>query len=210
MLKLYYSPGACSLASHIALEESGAEYETRRVNFKVNEQRGPDYLRINPKGRVPVLVTDRGVLTESPVILGYVAQTFPEAKLADNDDSFVFGDMQAFNVFLTSTVHIAFAHVFRPTRYADGDEASAAMRAKAGTSIDEYFSLIEEKLADGRPYVHGDRYTVSDPYLLVFSRWLDRSNLGPVEKFPMVAAHRKRVEDRKAVRTVLERETAAV
>lgn len=86
--------------------------------------------------------------------------------------------MQAFNVFLTSTMHVAFAHVFRPTRYADGDDASAAMRAKAGTSIDEYFSLIEEKLADSRPYVHGDLYTVSDPYLLVFSRWLDRSNLG--------------------------------
>ena len=152
---------------------------------------------------MPVLVTDRGVLTESPAILGYVAQTFPDAKLADNDDKFSFGDMQAFNVFLTSTVHVAFAHVFRPTRYADGDDASAAMRAKAGASIDEYFSLIEEKLADGRPLVHGDRYTVSDPYLLVFSRWLDRSNLGPVDKFPMVAAHRKRVpKDRKAVRTV--------
>lgn len=70
----------------------------------------------------------------------------PEAKLAENDDNSAFGDMQAFNVFLTSTVHVAFVHVFRPTRYAEGDEASAAMRAKAGTSIDDYFSLFEEKL----------------------------------------------------------------
>jgi glutathione S-transferase len=210
MMKLYYSPGACSLASHIALEESGAEYETQRVSFKGNEQRSAQYLMINPKGRVPVLVTDRGILTESPVILGYVAQAFPQAKLADNDDRFAFADMQAFNVFLTSTVHVAFTHVFRPTRFADGDDAAAAMRAKAGESIDDYFSLIEAKLADDRPYVHGDGYTVSDPYLLVFSRWLDRSNLGPVEKFPLVAAHRRRLEDRAAVRTVLERERVSV
>jgi glutathione S-transferase len=209
MLKLYYSPGACSLASHIALEEAKAPYTTQRVDLKGGQQRSPDYLKLNYKGRVPVLATDRGVLTESPVILGYVAQSFPAAKLANLDDSFAFADMQAFNLYLTATVHVAFAHVFRPTRYGDGDATAAAMRAKASASLDESFGIIDKKLSDGRPYLHGDRYTVSDPYLLVFSRWLDRADLGPVDKFPSVAAHRKRVEARPAVQKVLATEAQA-
>jgi glutathione S-transferase len=203
MLKLYYAPGACSLASHIVLEEAKAPYTAQRVDLKNGEQRSPEYLKINPKGRVPALATERGILTESPVILGYIAQEFPAAKLADNDDSFTFGDMQAFNLFLTATVHVAFAHVFRPTRYGDGDAVAAAMRAKASASLDESFALIDRKMSDGRPYVHGDRYTISDPYLLVFSRWLDRADLGPVDKFERVAAHRKRIEARPAVQKVL-------
>jgi glutathione S-transferase len=203
MLKLYYSPGACSLASHIVLEEAKAPYTTQRVDLKAGEQRSPEYLKVNPKGRVPALATDRGVLTESPVILGYIAQAFPDARLADMADSFAFGDIQAFNLFLTATVHIAFAHVFRPTRYGDGDAAAAAMRTKAGASLDDYFAMIERRLSDGRPHVHGDHYTISDPYLLVFSRWLDRAELGPVDKFPLVAAHRKRIEGRPATQKVL-------
>ena len=100
----------------------------------MGEQRSPDYLKINPKGRIPALATERGILTESPVIMGYIAQQFPAAGLADQTDSFAYGDMQAFNLFLTATVHVAFAHVFRPTRYGDGDAVAAAMRAKASAS----------------------------------------------------------------------------
>ena len=81
MLKLFYSPGSCALASHIALEESGAAYETRRIDFGSAEQTTPEYLAINPKGRVPALVTERGILTESPAILLYIAQSFPAAHL---------------------------------------------------------------------------------------------------------------------------------
>jgi glutathione S-transferase len=203
MLKLYYAPGACSLASHITLEEARAPYTTQRVDLKNGEQRSPEYLRVNPKGRVPALATDRGILTESPAILGYIAKTFPEAGLADTEDSFAFADMQAFNLFLTATVHIAFAHVFRPTRYGDGEVVAAAMRAKASASLDDSFAMIDKKMSDGRPYVHGDQHTISDPYLLVFSRWLDRADLGPVDKFGYVAAHRKRMEARPAVQKIL-------
>lgn len=208
MLKLYYAPGACSLASHIVLEEAGPEYERHRVDTKNNQQRTPEYLKLNPKGRVPTLVTDRGILTESPVIMAYIAQTFPEAKLADSSDSFAFADMQAFNVFLTSTVHIAFAHIFRPVRYGEGEETAAAMKVKASATIDDCFNMIDAKMSDGRPYVHGDRYTISDPYLLVFARWLDRAG-GPIDKFERVAAHRKRIEARPAVQRVLAAEAAS-
>src|SRR5260370_35390431 len=86
MLKLYYAPNTCALASHIALEEAGATYETVRMNFKTEDQKKPDYLRINPKARVPSLVTDRGIITETPALLIYIAQGFPAPRPAPLDD----------------------------------------------------------------------------------------------------------------------------
>lgn len=214
MLKLYYTPGACSLASHIALEEAGADYDVERVDLRSGEQRAGAYLAVNPKGRVPALLTDRGVLTENPVILGYIAQSFPDAKLAPNDDSFAFGDMQAFNLLLATTVHVAFAHAFRPERYGEGEEAARAMRAKVPQSLADAFALIETKLSDGRPFVHGEAYTVSDPYLFLFEHWLDSRRidghpLGRLADFPSVAAHHARVAARPAVARVLAAEAAA-
>jgi glutathione S-transferase len=206
MLKLYYAPGACSLASHITLEDARAPYSIQRVNTKGGEQHSAEYRKINPKGRVPALMTDKGVLTENPIIMGYVARAFPQAKLAPADD-FAFAEMQSFNVFLTSSVHVAFAHIFRPGRYADGDDAATAMKTKSKASIDEYFKMIDGKLSDGRPFVHGEQYTFSDPYLLVFSRWMDRGDIGGVDKYEHVAAHRKRMEERPAVRKVLAAES---
>ena len=88
MLKLFYATGTCALASHIALKEAGADYETVRLDFGSNDQRKPEYLAINPKGRVPALVADKGILTETPAILVFIAQTFPEAHLAPLDDAF--------------------------------------------------------------------------------------------------------------------------
>ena len=82
MIKLYYSPGACSTASYLALEEAGADYSVERVNFAANQQQSPEYKAINPKGRVPAMITDRGVLTETPAILAFIAQSYPNAKLA--------------------------------------------------------------------------------------------------------------------------------
>ena len=87
-MKLYYSPGSCALASHIALAEAGASYEPVRVDFSSGEQQKPDYLAINPKGRVPSLITDDGTLTETPAILLYIAQKYPEAGLAPLDNPF--------------------------------------------------------------------------------------------------------------------------
>jgi glutathione S-transferase len=203
MLKLYYAKGACSLASHIALEEAGAAYDLERLDLKAGDQRKAAFLRINPKGRVPALLTDKGILTENPVILGYIAQTFPGAKLAENDDSFAFGAMQSFNLFLATSVHVAFAHNSRPERYADGEAAAVAMRAKAPVSLAEYFGLIEDQFADGRPFVMGDRYTVADPYLFVFERWLGHDGLGRLSDYARVAGHHDRVAERPAVKAAL-------
>src|SRR5262249_8401130 len=102
MYKLYYAPGTCALASHIALEEAGADYTAVRLDFKANQQQSPDFLKLNPKGRVPALVTDRGILTENPAILAYIAQTFPAANLAPLDDPFAFAQVQSINSYLCS------------------------------------------------------------------------------------------------------------
>jgi glutathione S-transferase len=203
MLKLYYAPGACSLASHIALEEAGARYEIQRVDFKAGEQRSEAYLRVNPKGRVPALVTDRGVLTENPAILAYIAQTFREADLADVDDPFAFAELQAFNLWLATHVHVAFAHVFRPGRYADGEDCAAEMRAKSSATLDEAFAALERRFETGGPFVHGQGYTVCDAYLFVFETWLFTRGVGHPERCPMVRAHHDLVAARPAVQRVL-------
>src|ERR1700748_3393324 len=106
MLKFYYAPKSCALASHIALEEAGADYETVRLSLAANQQRDAAYTAINPKARVPSLETDRGVLTETPAILTFIAQTHPATQLAPFDDPFAFAQVQAFNAYLCATLHV--------------------------------------------------------------------------------------------------------
>ena len=201
MMKLYYARGTCALASHIALEEAGAEYSTVRINFATSEQRSPEYLAINPKGRVPSLVTERGILTETPAMLAYIAQSFPKAKLAPIDDPFAFAEVQAFNSYLCSTVHINHAHRPRGTRWADDPVAIEAMKKKVPETMTACFDLIESKMMKG-PWVMGDVYTICDPYLFTIAGWLESDSVDP-SQFPKVKAHRDRMSERPAVRKVL-------
>jgi len=193
------------LAPHIALNEVGADYEAIKVDTMKGEQRSAEYLALNPKGRVPTLATDEGTLTEVPVLLGYIARTYPKADLA-HFCTFKFFEMQSFNSYLASTIHITYAHIFRPERYGDTDSAKAEMRAKAPKVLREQLQLIEDRFADGREWVHGDKYTVSDPYLYVFSRWLERDGIGGSNGLPRLVAHRARVQGREAVKKTLEQE----
>src|SRR5471030_2322484 len=130
MLTLYYAPNTCALASHIALEHVGAEYETVRVDFSKNEQCSPEYLRLNPKGRVPTLVTSRGILTETPAILLFICQSFPDAGLAPLEDAFDLARMNAFNSYLCSTVHVPHAHRMRGYRWVVDPLAIVAMQQR--------------------------------------------------------------------------------
>jgi glutathione S-transferase len=120
MLRLYFATGTCALATHIALEEAGAAYEAVRLDFAAQGQRTPEYLALNPKGRVPALVTESGTLTETPALLVYVAQSFPAAELAPLADPFALAQAQEFNSYLCSTVHVAHAHGRRGARWAVG------------------------------------------------------------------------------------------
>jgi len=203
MLKLFYSPGSCAVASHITLEEAGAPYETVRLDFGANEQRKPEYVAINPKGRVPALATDRGILTETPAILAFIAQNFPQARLAPLDDAFAFGRVQAFNSYLCATVHVAHAHRIRGYRWVDaGDEAAlAAMKRKVPQSVGECFDLIEREMFVG-PWVMGESYTICDPYLFTVAQWLEADGVDPV-RYPKVRDHRQRMAERSAVKAAL-------
>jgi glutathione S-transferase len=206
MLKLYYAADTCSLASHIALEEAGADYALARISFAQNEQRSPDYLAINPKGRVPAMVTDRGILTETPAMLVFIAQSFPHARLAPLDDAFVFAEVQAFNSFLCSTLHVAHAHRMRGQRWADDEAAIAAMKRKVPDSVGACYDLIERHMFRG-PWVMGDDYTICDPYLFTIAQWMEGDGVDPA-RFPRVADHRRRMSDRAAVRTAIAQQAA--
>ena len=124
MLTFYFAPNTCARASHIALEEAGAVFEARRVDFAAAEQTKPEYLKVNPKGRVPALVTERGVLTENPAILAYIAQTYPSARLAPARRSVRLRRDAGLHSYLCSTVHVAHAHRMRGYRWADGAKPS--------------------------------------------------------------------------------------
>jgi glutathione S-transferase len=204
MLKLYYAPHTCSLATHIALEESGADYSTAMVDFAANEQRSPEYLAINPKGRVPALVTDRGILTETPAMLAFVAQSFPAARLAPLDDRFAFAQVQAFNSYLCSTLHVAHSHRMRGRRWADDEAAIAAMQRKVPDSVAACYELIERDMLKG-PWVMGDTYSISDMYLFTLAQWMEGDGL-EVAKFPKVADHRRRMAEHPVVKKVIAQE----
>lgn len=204
MIKLYYAAHTCALASHIALEEAGAEYSTVRISFKADEQRSPAYLAINPKGRVPAMATDRGILTETPAMLAYIAQSFPAARLAPLDDPFAFAEVQAFNSYLCSTVHVAHAHRMRGHRWTDDPAAIEALKRKVPESVFAAFELIENGMLRG-PWVMGEAYTVADPYLFTLAQWLEADGVDPA-RLPRVADHRRRMAERPSVRKAIENE----
>jgi len=197
MLTFYYAPNTCALAARIALEEAGAAYKAVKLDFANNQQRSPDYLKVNPKGRVPALVTERGVITETPAILAFIAQSHPKAKLAPLDDAFAFGEVQAFTSYLCSTVHVAHAHNRRGTRWADEPSSIEDMKRKVPETMSACFQLIEQGMLKG-PWVMGAQYTIADPYLFTIASWLEGDGVD-VTKFPRVLEHRSRMAERPAV-----------
>jgi glutathione S-transferase len=206
MLTLYYAPGTCALASHIALIDAGAPYELRRVDARGGEQRSPGYLALNPKGRIPVMLTPRGNLTETPALLAYIAQSFPAAGLAPLADPFAFAALQAFNSYLCSTVHVAHAHRMRGTRWADDPVALADMKRKVPETVAACFDLIEAEMFAG-PWVMGEAYSIADPYLVTIAGWLEDDGIDPA-RFPRVHDHRTRMGERPAVRRALAEQAA--
>lgn len=200
MLKLFWATGTCALASHIALEEAGAQYETVKLDFMQGDQRKPEYLKVNPKGRVPALITERGILTETPAILGWIAQSYPQAKLAPADP-YEFAMAQAFNSYLCATVHPAHAHGRRGARWSDDAAAQETMKAKVPQNMADCYTLIENDMLKG-PWVMGAAYSICDAYLYTISGWLEGDKVD-IAKFPKVHDHFKRMNERPAVKAVL-------
>ena len=204
MLTLYYAPGACSMASHIALEETGAAYQTQLVGLAQGEQTKPEYLnKVNPRGKVPALQTDDGILTENVAILTYLARTFPDAKLLPTDP---LGTARALShmAYLSNTVHPAFTHIMRPGRFATDESAHENLKA---TGKDNFWKLLQEidGLLAGKQWLQGAQFTTCDPYALVFYSWGNRIEL-PMRDLKNYTAWKDRMLKRPAVRKVLERE----
>ena len=208
MLKLYYAANSCALATHIVLEEVGADYSTQRIEFAKEQQKSPEFLKINPKGRVPALVTDRGILTETPAMLVYVAQSFPAAGLAPMADAFAFARMQSFNSYLCSHLHVAHAHRMRGHRWVDADDAHsiAAMQRKVPETVGGAFEMIERDMLEG-PWVMGDTYTICDPYLFTLAQWMEKDGVD-LARVPRVVDHRQRMSERPGVKKAIAEELA--
>lgn len=204
MLRLYYAPGSCARASHIALCEADADFELRLVDFANAEQLGANYRAINPKGRVPALETDRGVLTETPAILTFIAQSFPAAGLAPTEDPFAFARLQSFNAYLCATVHVAHAHIRRGERWADDPIAIADMKRKAPEVVADCFRLMENGMFHG-PWAMGDHYSIVDPYLFTIGQWLPIHRLD-IADYPKLAAHQAEMLKRPAVQVAISAE----
>lgn len=206
MLTLYYARGTCALASHLALEFAQARYRAELVDFSKQQQRSPGYLQVNPRGRVPALVTDDGVLTETPSVLQYIAQTHPEANLAPLGNPFALAKMNEFNSYLCATVHVAHAHGRRAYRWADDEAAQKAMAAKVTQNMGDCFEMIERHMVRG-PWVLGEQFSVCDPYLFTLARWLQGDGVD-VQRFPKVAAVVERLAGEERTRRILELHSA--
>ncbi|ELI6421693.1 glutathione S-transferase family protein [Aeromonas veronii] len=200
-LTLFFAPGSCAVAVQIALLETGAPFTARQLNLAAGEQRSPEYLAINPKGRVPALITEQGTLTETPALLLYVAQRFPAAKLAPLDNPFLLARMQEVNSFLASTVHVSHAHGRRGSRWVDDEQAIAAMQQKVASNMRDGFAQIEQHYLAG-PWVLGEQFSLADIYLFVVAGWL-KSDGVEISEFPKVADHYRRMLTRPAVNRAL-------
>jgi glutathione S-transferase len=204
MLTLYYAPGACSMAPHIVLEESGEQYEPRRMDLSKGEQRSDEYLKINPQGRVPALGLGNGeALTENTAILPFLGKRFgmwPTDPMAEARALSLIG-------FFAASVHPAHAHIGRPERYASDPALFPNIQEMGRKTFYGYLKQIDGMLA-GRQWV-SDKYTVLDPYAFIFYVWGVRREL-PVSELQNYTAFKGRMVERPAVRRVLEDEKVKI
>ncbi|MCK0149266.1 glutathione S-transferase family protein [Marivita sp. S6314] len=200
MLTLYYAKGSSALASHILLEEVGADYAVHEVPIQHGAHKEPAFLAVNPKARVPALQTPEGVLTENPAILNYVAATHPQAGMLP-DTPFQRAQADALNAYLCATMHVAFAHKLRGARWADTEEARADMANKVAENLADCCALLEEHYIKG-PWALGDQFTVCDAYLALVPLWLGKAGVD-ISAYPKLQAHSDAMKQRPAALTVM-------
>ncbi|OCP07120.1 MULTISPECIES: glutathione transferase GstA [unclassified Ensifer] len=199
-MKLYYAPGACSLSPHISLHEAGADFEIVRVDTQTHRtEDGADFKAINPKGYVPALMLESGdVVTEGAAVVQYIADRFPVAKLAPANGTLARTRLQEQLNFISSELHKAFSPLFNKTASAEAKEAAAAQVAKR-------FGNVESLLADGRPYLLGEAFSVADAYLFTVVNWSGVTGVS-LAPWPHLTAYMQRIGARPAVRAAMQAE----
>ena len=207
MLTLYYSPGVCSMASHIGLEESGVPYEKRPTLLPKGEHKSEAYLKVNPRGKVPALDVDGKVITENTAILTYIGKRYPEKNLLPKDpieEARCISTMAWFS----NSVHPPYTHYVRPERFAEEETGQATVKETGKKTFWTQCTEIDS-LLQGKEWIMGSQFTVADGYALVFYGWGLRAGL-PMQDLKAYTAWKDRMVKRPAVRKVLESEESVI
>jgi glutathione S-transferase len=200
MLTLYYCPGLCSLASHITIEETGAPYGEKIVSVPKGEHMAPDYLKVNPRHKVPALDIDGTILVENAAIMAYLAKKFPAAKLKPEGE-FDEARWTSIMTWLADTLHPSFTRIFRSDKFASDPAAQAAVKESGKKEAWENLSEIDGMLSRG-PWMMGAQFTTCDPYAMVFYSWGMRAEL-PLKDLQNYTAWKDRMLQRPAVKKIL-------
>jgi glutathione S-transferase len=197
-MKLYYSPGACSLAPHIAAKEEGLALDLERVDLTTHRtEHGQDYRRLNPKGYVPALELDDGtLLTENVAILPFIADQRPGAGLAPPPQTMARTRLLEWLGFLATELHKAFGPIFH--------RSNDSLKVEARETIEKWLAYVADQLA-GRDFLMGEHFTVADAYLFVILRWCEMAQI-PLGNFPVLASYRTRIMARPAVQAAMREE----
>lgn len=197
MLTLHYAPNTISVVVAIALHETGLNFDAKRVDFSTAEQTKPPYLALNPKGRVPTLVADQKLLTETGAILDFIADLSGALRPAD---PFAAAKMREVTYYLASTMHVNHAHKMRGNRWADQVGALADMTAKVPQTMAASAAYLEGALAF-TPFALGSDMTLADPYLFVLLNWLAGDGVA-IADYPKLAAFHAMMDARDSVQAV--------
>jgi glutathione S-transferase len=198
-MKLYYSPGACSLSPHIVAEEAGIKLQYEKVDLKTKKlDGGEDYLAINPKGYVPALALDDGeLLTEGPAIVQYLADRKPGSGLAPTAGTLPRYRLQEMLTYINSELHKNYGPLFNPA-------TPAALREEKVAALKKRYSLLEQQL-QGKKFLFGDQFTAADAYLFTVTNWAPKLKVD-LSEFPNLQAFQQRVAARPAVQSALKSE----
>lgn len=200
-MKIWFAKGSISAAAVIAAREAGVEAELIEVDFASGEQTQAAYLEVNPKGRVPALATDRGILTETGAILEYIAALAPEKALVPRD-AWDLAQMRAALHWLASTMHVSHAHKMRGHRWASDPAALADMKAHVPKTMTDACRFVETELLRG-PWVMGETYSVADIHLFVLTSWTPGDGV-MLQDFPRLSAHFEAMQQRPAVKAIVD------
>ncbi len=206
-MKLYYSPGSCSLAPHIVLEELNIPYDTLLISTMDGSTSSAEHLQINPKGRVPVLDVDGEMMTEAAAIMLYLALQYPDVSLLPSSTIGTARTVEWMN--WLSSIHASIiAQNWRTERFTDDERAYPGIRDKGMLNLQAAYCQIEVKLAH-KTWAVAEQYSIADPYLLVLFRWGNRLGLD-MRSYKNWTLHAKRMEQRSAVQMVLQKEGISI